>query len=198
MSRATGRGRRPGTPDTRGAILDAARVSFAESGFAATTIRGVAARAGVDPALVHHYFGSKDDLFLVALQIPVDPREIAPKVFAEGFDGAAERLLRTFLSVWDDPELRQPLVALVRAAMSGESGQGLLEEGWMRLVFAPITEILGPEEGPKRAELVATQIFGLVVVRYVLCLEPLASMDADEVVAAVAPTIQRYFTGDLS
>lgn len=198
MSRQPGRGRRPGTPDTRGTILDAARASFAGSGFAGTTIRGVAAEAGVDPALVHHYFGSKDDLFLAALEIPVDPREIAPKVFAEGMDGAAERLLRVFLPVWDDPELRRPLVALVRAGLSGESGHNLLQEGWMRLIFAPLTEILGPEEGPKRAELVASQVLGLIVVRYVLCLEPLASMGHEELIAAIAPSIQRYFAGDLS
>ena len=108
-----GRGRRPGGPDTRGQILASARKSFADKGFAGTTIRAVAAEAGVDPALVHHYFGSKDDLFLAALEIRVDPREVVPRVFGPGLDGAAERLLRVFLAVWDDPQTGLPLVALV-------------------------------------------------------------------------------------
>ena len=115
--RVTSRGRRPGGPDTRGAILAAARESFAHKGFAGTTIRAVAASAGVDAALVHHYFGSKDDLFLAALEIPVDPRQVVPMVFAEGVDGAGERLLRVFVSVWEDPEARLPLIALVRASL---------------------------------------------------------------------------------
>ena len=108
------RGRRPGAPDTRAEVLAAARASFAEKGFRGTTIRAVAAAAGVDPALVHHYFGTKDDLFVAALQISVDPREVLAPVVAAGPDGAGERLLRTFLSVWDDPELQPGLVALAR------------------------------------------------------------------------------------
>src|SRR4051812_30128042 len=95
-----GRGRRRGGPDTRGEILAAARQSFAGKGFTGTTIRAVAADAGVDPALVHHYFGAKEDLFLAALEIPVDPRRLVPPVFDEGVAGAGERLVRVFLSVW--------------------------------------------------------------------------------------------------
>ena len=91
-SQRTSRGRRPGAPDTRAEVLAAARASFAEKGFRGTTIRAVAASAGVDPALVHHYFGSKDDLFLAALQMPVDPREVLAPVVALGPDGAAARL----------------------------------------------------------------------------------------------------------
>lgn len=196
MSQSSGRGRRPGGPDTRGSILAAARSSFASKGFAGTTIRAVAADASVDPALVHHYFGSKDDLFLAALEIPIDPRDIVQSVLAEGVDGAAERLLRIFLAVWDDPQQRLPLVALVRTGLSDETGHDLFGELLSRLIFAPVTDMLGVDDGRRRAQLVATQILGLIVGRYVMRFEPLASMPADELVAWLAPNIQRYMTGD--
>lgn len=197
MSEVRGRGRRPGGPDTRGQILDAARKSFADKGFSGTTIRAVAASANVDPALVHHYFGAKDDLFLAALEIPVDPRRLVPTVFEDGLDGAGERLLRLFLSVWDDPGTRLPLIALVRAALTQETPESLLQQGILRMVLAPMRAALPPAEADRRGQLVISQMVGLVVTRYVLALEPLASMPADDVVAAVAPTIQRYLDGPL-
>ncbi len=196
MSSPNPRGRRPGGPNTRGEILAAAREAFAERGFGSTTIRGVAAAAGVDPALVHHYFGNKDDLFVAALEIRVDPRDIVPVVFEAGVDGAAERLLTVFLSVWDDPESRLPLVALVRTSLARESANSLLHEGMVRLIFAPLIEVL-PDDAHRRAQLVATQMIGLIIGRYVLCLEPLASMSPEEIVAWVAPNIQRYFDGEI-
>jgi AcrR family transcriptional regulator len=191
----TQRGRRPGGPDTRGEILECARQAFADKGFSGTTIRAVASAAGVDPALVHHYFGSKDDLFLAALHIPVDPRAVVPSAFADGLDGAAERLLRLFLSVWDDPQTRLPLVALVRASLGDSGRPELLRGAVVRLVFAPLREALPAAEAERRAQLVATQMIGLIVGRYVLALEPLASMPADELVQWVAPVVQRYLTG---
>jgi AcrR family transcriptional regulator len=194
---APGRGRRPGGPDTRGEILEAARNSFADKGFERTTIRAVAAEAGVDPALVHHYFGSKDDLFLEALSMPIDPRVIVPAVFSEGLEGAAERLLRFFFSVWDNPETRIPLVGLVRNGMAGEPAGGLLRDAMLRMVFTPLAEVLAPDEARMRAELVASQMLGLIIARYVLELEPLASAPADQLVAWMAPNIQRYFTAEL-
>ena len=194
--RATARGRRPGGPDTRGAILAAARESFAHKGFAGTTIRAVAASAGVDAALVHHYFGSKDDLFIAALEIPVDPRQVVPMVFTEGVEGAGERLMRMFLSVWEDPEARLPLIALVRASL-GEAGPvNLLREGVLRMIFTPLREILPGDDAEERVQLVLSQLVGLVVARYVLAVEPLASMPPEDVVAWVAPTVQRYLDGD--
>ena len=193
--RVTARGRRPGGPDTRGAILAAARESFAHKGFAGTTIRAVAASAGVDAALVHHYFGSKDDLFIAALEIPVDPRRVVPEIFGAGTDGAAERLLRLFLSVWDDPQARLPLLAMVRGSLGNEGPVDLLREGLTRIVFGPLREVLTGEDAEDRAQLVASQMIGLVVARYVLAFEPLASMPADDLVAWVAPNIQRYLDG---
>src|SRR3954463_4488115 len=114
MAPSARRGRRPGSPDTRAAILTGARPLFAAHGYAGTTVRKVAATAGVDAALVHHYFGTKDDLFLAALQVPVDPRAVLSEVFAPGPDGAGARLLDAVLSVWDRPEARRPLVTVLR------------------------------------------------------------------------------------
>jgi AcrR family transcriptional regulator len=194
---ARGRGRRPGGPDTRGDILAAARRSFAQKGFSRTTIRAVAGDAAVDPALVHHYFGSKDDLFLAALDIPVDPRALVPAVFADGVAGSGERLLRLFLAVWDDPHSRLPLIALVRTSLVEEGPESLLQQGILRMVLEPLRAALPAEEADRRVQLVISQMAGLVMTRYLLAFEPLASMPAEEVVAWVAPNLQRYLDGPL-
>ena len=191
------RGRRPGAPDTRAGILVAARELFAGQGYRGTTIRAVATAAGVDAALVHHYFGSKDDLFVAALELPVDPRAVLAPAIAAGPDGAGERMLRVFLSVWDDPEARLPLLGLVRG-MFDPSGRRLLREGFLVAVLEPVGVALGIDEPERRMPLLATQVLGLIVVRYVLEVEPVASMDADELVALYAPGLQRYLTGTLA
>ena len=196
MATSPRRGRRPGAPATRAAILDAARSAFATAGFAGTTIRAVASAAGVDPALVHHYFGSKDDLFVAALQIPVDPREALAPALAGGVEGAGERMLRVFLSVWDDPGNRLPLLAVLRGAFEPE-GRTLLVDGFLAAVLVPVGTALGVDEPTRRMPLVASQVIGLIAVRYVLRAEPLASMPPDDVVAIYGPTIQRYLSDPL-
>lgn len=191
------RGRRPGAPDTKAAILAVARAHFAAQGFGRTTIRGVAGEAGVDPSLVHHYFGSKDDLFVAALELPIDPRTVIGPALAGGLDGAAERLLTAFLSVWDDPELRASLLVVVRGMLEPE-GHRMLREGFLPAVVVPAAAVLGLDDPERRMALVASQVMGLILTRYVLGIEPLASMSSAEVVAAIAPTIQRYFEVPLS
>ena len=197
MSGRASRGRRPGAPDTRAEVLAAARSSFAEKGFRGTTIRAVAATAGVDPALVHHYFGSKDDLFVAALRIPVDPREVLAPVVAAGPDGAGERLLRTFLGVWDDPEVQPALVALVRSIMSDDTG-GLVRDAFIPVVIGPVLASLVADRPEARIPLVVSQMVGLIVTRYVVAIPQMVAMPADDVVARVAPTLQHYLTGDLA
>ena len=190
------RGRRPGSPDTRAAILAAARARFADRGFGGTTIRAVASDAGVDAALVHHYFGTKDDLFLAAMQLPVDPRQLLAPVLAAGVDGAAERFLGVFLSVWDDPDLQPALLAVARGVMEPGGGK-LLSEGFLPVVVRPLADALGVDRADHRMPLVASQMVGLILVRYVLRIEPLASLPAEQVVATYAPTIQRYLAEPL-
>ncbi len=190
------RGRRPGAPDTRAAILGAARAAFAEKGFAGTTIRAVAGAAGVDAALVHHYFGTKDDLFVAALELPVDPRTAIAPALADGPDGAGERVLRVFVGVWDDPGNTAVFVALARTLLD-PSASHLMRDGFLPVVLQPVGRALGLDDPELRMSLVASQMLGIILSRYVLELEPLASMPAETVVATYAPTIQRYLTGDL-
>ena len=191
------RGRRPGSPDTRATILDAARTAFAGRGFAGTTIRAVAASAGVDAALVHHYFGTKDDLFLAAMELPVDPRQVIAPALAGDLEGAAERLLRAFLTLWDDPDVSPVLVGVVRSALQ-PGGERLLTEGIVPVVLMPVGQALGIDRPEVRMPLVISQVAGLIVTRYLVGLEPMASMSADAVVATYAPVLQHFLTGDLT
>ncbi|MFR9777820.1 TetR family transcriptional regulator [Micromonospora sp. MS34] len=196
MARRTGR--RPGKPDTREAILAAARAAFAERGFDAASIRTIAGAAGVDPALVHHYFGTKEELFRATVAIPIDPAELLPGVLAGGPDGVGERLVRTFLSVWDSP-VGTAAVALFRSAVSNEWTARLLREFLATQVLRRVLDQLDvdPAELPLRGALVGTQMAGLAMMRYVIRLEPVASADRETLVAAIGPTIQRYLTGPL-
>jgi AcrR family transcriptional regulator len=195
-SRPPRRGRRPGAPDTRATILDAARSAVGQKGFAGTTIRAVASAADVDAALVHHYFGTKDELFLAAMELPVDPRQVIAPALAGGVDGAGERLLRAFLSMWDDPVVSPALVGIVRSALQ-PGGERLLAQGFVPVVLLPLGEALGIDRPEVRMPLVISHVAGLILTRYVIGLEPIASMPQDTVVAAYAPVVQHYLTGDV-
>ena len=196
MTARASRGRRPGAPDTRAEVLAAARTSFGELGFRGTTIRSVAAAAGVDPALVHHYFGTKDDLFVAALEIPVDPREVMAPVVAAGPDGAGERLLRAFLGVWDDPAVQPGLLALARSLLGDDSGP-MVRDAFIPVVVGPVLAQLVADRPEERIPLVASQIIGLVVTRYVIALPAMAQAPAEDLVARIGPVLQHYLTGDL-
>jgi AcrR family transcriptional regulator len=196
MSTTARRGRRPGSPDTRAAILAEARAQFATGGFAGTSIRGIAAAAGVDAALVHHYFGTKDDLFIAALELKVDPREALLTVTEGGIDGAGERWVRLFLHVWDDEEARLPMLALVRGVLE-PGGERLIRDGFLRMVLEPVGARLGLDQPERRLGLVASQLIGLVMLRYVARFEPIASAPVEQLVATYAPVIQGYLSGPL-
>ena len=179
-------------------MLAAARAEFAAKGFDGATIRGIATAAGVDPALVHHYFGSKDKLFLAVVDAPADPTELLPKVLASPQDQLGEAVVRMALHVWDGPG-RTAGLALIRSAVNNEWTARLLREFLVAKILRKVVSTLGfdPDVRAARASLVASQIIGLVMARYVLRLEPLASATPDEVVAAIGPTVQRYLTGDV-
>lgn len=191
-------GRRPGNPDTREAILTAAREAFAERGFDGAAIRAIATSAGVDPALVHHYFGTKDQLFLAVMNSPVDPSELLPELLAGGTEQLGERLVRVFIDIWDSPA-GSAGVALLRSAVTNEWGARLLREFLVTQVLRRILTRLEPDpaRAPLRAALVAAQMAGLAVMRYVIKLEPLASAPPQALAQTVGPTIQRYLTGPL-
>ena len=193
------RGRRPAGEDTRGLILDAARAEFAERGFDATSMRGVARRAGVDPALVRHYFDSKADLLAAGL-VPggVDPRVVVGAVAAGPRDAVGERLVRLVLSVWDTPDGRARLRAVLSGALSADPAAAVFVDYLRRTVFGSLAAGLDAPDADLRVSLVASQVVGLLVTRVVIGLEPLASLPADDVVALVGPTLQRYLVGDLA
>jgi len=196
-ARAGHGGRRPGTSGARGAILEAARHEFATSGYDAATIRAIAARAEVDPALVHHYFGTKEALFLAALELPVRPGEIFAHGMATGPDQLGATVVRSFLTAWEPPENRVRLVAMLRCATTNDAAMGLMRELLARDVFGPITTALGLPDASLRANLVGTQLIGLAVMRYLGRVEPIASATVDELTVMVGPTVQRYLTGKL-
>ena len=196
--RSRRRGRRPGTGDTREAILAAAREEFAARGFDRATIRGIATAAGVDPALVLHYFGCKAQLFGDAISFPVEPAEILRRSAATGADSIGATLVRSYLDSWDDQENRPRLVALLRSAMTNDAALEQVRGYLDRKIFGPVTRELALPDGELRATLVGSQLIGLAMMRYVTRIEPLASASKDDLVAAIGPSIQRYLTGTFS
>jgi AcrR family transcriptional regulator len=194
-------GRRPGKHDTREEILAAARDTFAEHGYEGASIRQIATRAGVDPALVHHYFGTKERLFRAAAAAPIDPETFFPQIWAGDREALGERVVRTFLGLWEHPTTGPAIRATVRRAVADERSAALLREFFTTQVVRRIVHELGadktPEEGALRASLVASQLFGVALGRYLLGLPPLAELPVETIVTAVAPTVQRYLTTDL-
>ncbi|GAA4025529.1 TetR family transcriptional regulator [Allokutzneria multivorans] len=190
------RGRRPAGEDTRRALLEAARRSFAENGFAGATVRAMATEAGVDAAMVNHWFGGKEGLFAAAMELPVDPKQISEMLLTGPLEEMGERIVRTFLGVWDGAG-GGAFVALMRSASSNENAARMLREFISTMVFGPIAKRVGPDRPDLRASLCGTQIAGLGMVRYVIKLEPLASADHDTLATSVGPNLQRYLTGDL-
>ncbi len=188
-------GRRPGATNTRDEILDAARACFAERGLASTSVRAVAQRAGVDPALVHHYFGTKGALFAAAMELPFDPGAAVPALLEPGIDGLGERIVRFFLAVWDEPAPRARIQAVLRSALTEDAAAGLLRDFVTTQVLGPVAASLGTPDAQLRATLVGTQLVGLGMLRYLVKVEPLASADTEIVVAAIAPTVQGYLAG---
>src|SRR4051794_14612785 len=193
-AKTTGRRRGPKADpgQAREAILVAARSEFGQHGFEGATLRSIATAAGVDVALVPYYFGNKADLFVAALDLPVNPATAVREVVSDGVDGAAERLLRRLLAVWDDPATGAPLAAMLRSLSTQAK---MLRQFIERQLLVTLAEAM---EGPGtelRAAVFTSQVFGLVLERYVLGVQPLAGASHDEIVELVAPTLQRYLDG---
>lgn len=198
--RAVGRrsGRRAGGPDTRTQVLAAAKECFAANGYTATTIRAVAAKADVDPALVHYFFGSKDGLFSAAMELPVQPSELVAALLAEGTDNLGERLVRTFLGTWDAGPGTSPIVALIRSAAANDQAARIVREFITTEVLGRVAAAIERPDPDLRACLVGSQLIGLAFARYVVQVEPLASTEVEALVRWLGPTIQRYLTGEAS
>jgi AcrR family transcriptional regulator len=190
-------GRRPGGADTRGAVLEAARAEFGARGYDKASMRGIARVAGVDAALLHHYFGSKEQLFLAALDFPIDPAAVVQLITSGEPDRIGERLVRFLLTIWGQPEILDRLLAVLRTAVGSEQIAALLRDFMVRELVVRLAAELDVENPELRAELVLSQILGLAVARYVLRAEPIASATEEELVPLLAPTFQRYLAGPL-
>jgi AcrR family transcriptional regulator len=247
-------GRRGGDSGTKEAILAAARSRFGDYGYDGATIRGIATDAGVDAALVHHFFGTKERLFAAAMRLPLSPGELVAAALAPGARapgrGLGEHMLRTVLGAWDVAEMRSTFLGLLRSAVTSERAAGMLREFATEAILGRIagaaqaaagnagphepggegtgpgsegtgpgsegtgpgsegTEAYGRVSGPDggraaagadaqfRAALVASQVLGLALTRYVLELDPLVRADVDELATAIGPTLERYLTGQV-
>jgi AcrR family transcriptional regulator len=191
-------GRRPGPSTTRADILAAARELFAGRGYDATTVRMVAERAGVDPALVVRAFGGKDALFLAAVDWPFDPALAAAVVTAGPPGEAGQRLVALFVRTWEDPVQRAPILALLRSAAGHEDARRLLTEFLGTRLLGPLVAAVTADHTDLRAALVAAQLVGVGLTRYVLGLEPLASMEPARVVELVGPAVHTLLTAPLT
>lgn len=186
-------GRRAGETDTRDDILAAARTLFAEEGYQAT-IRGIAAAASVDPALVMHYFGSKDKLYAASIEIPLDPAAMLGTVQSGPHAEVGRRLAGMFFSVWEQPDLRQPILAILRGAVSGnDAGTAAFREFISTTMLPNIARQVDSPHAVLRAELAVAQLVGIAMMRYVMLLEPIASAPIDQLIELAGDQIQRYF-----
>ena len=192
------RGRPPRTEsaDTRDRILTAAREEFSERGYEKTSVRGIAKAAGVDSALVHHYFGTKEQVFEAAIAVALAPAQNAPEAVVEGpLDGVGERLTRFIFGIWENPATRTPLLAVVRSAVNNEAAAAVFRRLVVSQVLGRVAARLDLPDGELRAELAAAQLVGTAMLRYVIKVEPLASVDVERIIARVAPVVQGHLTG---
>jgi AcrR family transcriptional regulator len=191
------RGRPAGNSDTRDRILTSARELFARNGIRNTSIRAVAAAAGVDSALVHHYFGTKEKLFAAAVHIPIDPMDIISQLREIPVEELGHRLPSILLPLWDS-EIGAAFIATLRSIIAGSE---------VNLFRTFIQDVIAVEVGSRvdsppgtgviRIQFVASQLVGVVMARYILQLEPFATLPADTIARTIAPNLQRYLTGDL-
>lgn len=186
------RGRRPGPSTTRDALVEVARRRFAKAGYAGTSLRAIAAEAGVDPALVAHFFGSKENLFRETLGWPFDPAQAAERIASPGAGGLGERMARLFLETWDDPATGGPLLAVLRGALTHDESARLLREFLGQQLFAQLARVRARSPDLLPVQLAASHMVGVAVLRYGLRLEPIASASVDHLVEQVAPVLERY------
>lgn len=195
-SRRRGRPPRTESGDTRDRILAAAREEFSERGYEKTSVRGIAKAAGVDSALVHHYFGTKEHVFQEALEAVFAPALKAPDVIFEGpADQVGERFARFLFGIWENPVTRTPLLAVVRSAVTNEVAAAVFRRLVAAQLLRKVASQLGLPDAELRAELAAAQMVGVAIMRYVIKLEPLASADLEVIIRRIAPVVQGHLTG---
>jgi len=192
------RGRRPGHSGSRDAILAAARAAFARDAYAGASLRAIARDADVDPALISHYFGSKAGLFIAATDWPFDPDEGHRATLAGGRDDVGRRLAEFFFGTWSVPEKRISVLGLLQTAFTDPTVAAMLREFFVDEVFEPLLTRLGADQVALRSGLLASQLHGVILSRYVLDLLSQEAFDDATVIDAIAPTLQRYAVGPLT
>ncbi|KAA1250905.1 TetR/AcrR family transcriptional regulator [Mycobacterium simiae] len=199
---ADGRRRRRGRPpgnnsNTRERILATARELFARNGVDRTSIRTVAEGAEVDAALVHHYFGTKQQLFAAAIRLPIDPKQVLGRMRKTPVEELGFELPSTLLPMWDS-ELGVGLIATLRSLLAGDEAS-LAGSFLQEVVTAEVGSLVDnpPGTGRIRAQFVASQLLGVLMARYIVQIEPFASMSAQDIARTIAPTLQRYLTEEL-
>jgi AcrR family transcriptional regulator len=190
-------GRPSGTSDTRDRILTNAREMFARNGIGKTSIRSIAAAAGVDSALVHHYFGTKEQLFAAAVHIPIDPMLVIGPMREAPIDELGLTLPSLLLPLWDS-EMGSAFLATLRSMLAGD-GVGLIRSFLQDVIAVEIGSRIDepPGSGRIRVQFVASQLVGVVMARYILELEPFASLPVEQIAETIAPNLQHYLTGEL-
>ncbi len=184
----------PRSQDTRSSILVAARKRFAAEGFDGTTIRAVAADAGIDPSMVMRYYGSKDGLFAAAIDIELHLPELTDVPQSR----LGEALIRHWIELWEGDLSTELLHVLLRSAISNEEAGERLRSVFGAQVMRTVAQVVAdPAEAATRAGLVSSQMLGLALTRHILKLPPVVALDQETLVAGVAPTIQRYLTGSI-
>ncbi|MFF0790720.1 TetR family transcriptional regulator [Streptomyces spiralis] len=194
--RGRGRPRREEAGDTRDRILTAAREEFSERGYEKTSVRGIAKAAGVDSALVHHYFGTKEQVFEAAIEVAFAPALSASYMIADApLEGVGERLTRFFFGIWENPTTRTPLLAIIRSAVNNDTAAAVFRRLVASQLLRRLAGRLEQPDAELTAELAAAQLVGCAMLRYVIRLEPLASADVEQIIARVAPAVQRHLAG---
>ncbi len=181
-----------GTDDVRDAVLDAARAAFHARGYVRTSVKGVAAAAGVAPEVVNRYWNSKESLFAAAMQLPFDPASAVPRLVAPGLDGMGERLTRATLDLLADEETRNDFIALFQAGASATKAARGMQDFIERSIVDRLVRVVGVPDARLRVNLIISYLMGIGTSRYVIRLEPLASMPEEDVIKLVAPTIQNW------
>lgn len=192
-----GTGRRPGDSGTQAAILAAARRAFAARGRDGASVRGIAAEAGVDPALVLHYFRSKDGLFAAATELPLDTTRLLAEVLPGDPDGLADRMLRFMTQAWRDERFQEAVSALVRTALADEAGAAAARARIQERVLAPVAGATRRRNGELRAALAFSQGIGIAIARHLIGIPALAELDDDRLRHLVEPNVRRYLSGEL-
>ncbi len=192
-----GPGRRAGDSGTREAILAAARDQFAAKGYGGASLRTIAAAAGVDTALIRHFFGSKDGLFAATLHVPEEILQHMLRALDGPSDRLGERMVDMYLRLWEDPATAGPILAVARSAISSDKAADRLRNILGAVVFRRALPHLAADHADVRVALAGAHLMGVALARYVVRVEPLTALDRDALIAMCAPAIQRYLTQPL-